>query len=214
MTDTIAMTPENLRVQATADKTQFMASHELIGRKNSHLIGQKVRDVPRILVEKDEPSAAPEPETAPAPVPVPALPPTLDFQSGWIAFDGGVPVGGWGNVRLHDNGNFEYIGHFHVSGAPSYNANLVWVIVDSQGTAITFAKKVHLAGTFESGSRDGDWNDAGNNPLIAQHWAALHAGWHARWNAGVNWDLSGTVDQALDALKVAGTVVATVAAIV
>lgn len=88
------------------------------------------------------------------------------------------------------------------------------MLVASDGQGMSFVRKVHLNGTFEAGSRDGDWNDTGNNPIIAEHWAALQAGWHWRWQANVNWDWGILVKQVEDGLKIAGTVVSSVAAIV
>ena len=122
------------------------------------------------------------------PHPVKTLPDHLDFQTGTITFKGGTPVGGWAQIRLYKNGNWEFWGHFHDSGTPSYDAGIGVVIVASDGTAFTFQAKVHLNGTFESGSRDGNWDKNGRNDLIANKWEALCAGHHWRWQANVNWD--------------------------
>jgi hypothetical protein len=135
------------------------------------------------------------------------------LATGNISFDG-PPVGGWGNIRLYKNGNYEFWGHFHDSGAPSYDAGVAWVIVDNEGTAFTFLSKVHLNGTFEAGSRDGDWNQTGGNETIAQRWPQLCAAYHYRWTANVNWDWGILVKQVEDALKVAGTVIGAVVAVV
>lgn len=157
------------------------------------------------------PPKRPEPTAPPAP---PPLPSTIDFQSGPITFSGGTPVGGWCNLRLYQNGNYEFWGHFHDSGAPSYDAGFLWFIVDNDGQAYTFERKVHLNGTFESGSRDGDWNDQGNSDIIAQRWPYLCAGWHSRWTANVNWDWNILIKQTQDAVQTAGTIVKSVMTIV
>ena len=149
----------------------------------------------------------------PPPPPPPPLPDSLDFQSGAINFSD-LPVGGWGNITIYKNGNFEFWGHFHDSGAPSYDGALSWVIVDSKGFAFTFAHKVHMNGTFEVGSRDGDWDDTGTNGAIADHWADLCAGNTWRWTANVNWDWTIIVEQIEDSLKAAGTIISGVVAVV
>ncbi|WP_321781596.1 hypothetical protein [Paraburkholderia sp. J94] len=143
-----------------------------------------------------------------------ALPASLDFRTNQITFSNGCPVGGWAEIRLYKNGNYEFWGHFHDSGAPSYDAGIAWVIVDNEGTGFSFEAKVHLNGTFESGSRDGDWHQTGNNPQIHAHWAALCAGSHWKWSANVNWDWGILLKQVEDGLKAAGTIVAGVVAVV
>jgi hypothetical protein len=143
-----------------------------------------------------------------------ALPNVLDFKTNQITFNNGCPVGGWAEIRLYKNGNYEFWGHFHDSGAPSYDAGIGWVIVDNEGQGFSFEAKVHLNGTFESGSRDGDWHQTGNRPEINQHWANLCAGSHAKWSANVNWDWGILVKQITDGLKTAGTFVGGVVAVV
>jgi hypothetical protein len=155
----------------------------------------------------------PSAPSTPTPPPPPPLPETLDFQTGSIGFSN-APVGGWGNITMYKNGNYEFWGHFHDSGAPSYDAAVAWVVVDSKGTAFTFAHKVHLNGTFEAGSRDGDWDDTGTNSAIAAHWADLCAGYTWRWTANVNWDWGIIVKQVEDSLKAAGTIIGAVVAVV
>ncbi|WP_157639789.1 hypothetical protein [Burkholderia ubonensis] len=153
------------------------------------------------------------PQEKPEP-PAPVLPDTLDFQTGPITYSNGCPVNGWAQIRLYKNGNYEFRGHFHDSGAPSYDAGIGWVIVDSGGTAFTFEAKVHLNGTFEAGPRDGNWNKSGHNDQIAANWPSLCAGTHWRWSAPVNWDWGILVKQIQDGLKTAGTVIGSVVAVV
>ena len=78
----------------------------------------------------------------------------------------------------------------------------------------TFEVKGHLNGTFESGSRDFDFAQNGENDQLKAAWADLCAGYHWRWSAYVNWDVQAAVDDVVDALKVAGTVIAAVVAVV
>ena len=151
----------------------------------------------------------------PPPPPAPALPTQLGpFSTGTISFDGGVPVGGWSQITLYQDGSYNFSGHFHDSGAPSYNDELGWAIVSSTGVAYTFEHSGHMAGTFESGSRDDDWNISDRNDAIAAGWADLCNGYTWRWQAGVNFDTGALMNSILNALKVTGTVVGTVVAIV
>jgi hypothetical protein len=142
--------------------------------------------------------------------PPPQLPEQLGAWHAAITFSGGVPVGGSSDLTLHQDGSFAFSGHLHVSGAPSYNAAVVWAIKSSDGKLFTFAKNGHLAGTFESGSRDMNWQDNGNNADVAADWAALAHGWQYRWHAGVNMDISSLIDDLKTALQIAGEVIAVV----
>lgn len=149
------------------------------------------------------------------PPPPPALPNELGpFNSGSISFDNGVPVGGWMTLALFQDGSYSFSGHFHDSGAPSYDIDGVWVIVSNSGKAFTFEVKGHMNGTFESGSRDYDFAQNGQNDQIKDAWADLCAGYTWRWSAYVNWDVQAAVDDVVNALKVAGTIIGAVVAVV
>jgi hypothetical protein len=136
------------------------------------------------------------------------------WSTGSITFDNGVPVGGWASLALFQNGDYQFYGHYHVSGAPSYNVEHGWVVVSSAGYAFTFKAAGHLAGTFESGSRDYDWNNTGNNPDIAQRWSELMNGWSYTWSAAVNWDAVSLVNSIVKGMQIAGTVIVAIIAIV
>lgn len=135
------------------------------------------------------------------------------WQTGYITFRGGVPVGGYASLTLRSDGTYEFTGHFHDSGAPSYDVHFVWGVRASDGFAFTFAHRGHMAGTFEAGSRDADWNVTGYNADIAAHWAALQQGWNWRWRANVNWDVAGDLTRIIDALKQVGQVIAVIAVV-
>lgn len=147
--------------------------------------------------------------------PPPQLPSQLGtFQTGYIAFDDPVPVGGSATLTLFQDGSYAFNGSFHDSGAPSYNVDFAWVIVSNSGRAYTFAVQGHMAGTFESGSRDYSWTQNGTNDDVAAHWADLCAGWTYRWTANVNFDAAKALDAIISGLTTAGTVISAVIAVV
>lgn len=157
----------------------------------------------------------PPPPAIQPPPPSPPLPSQIGpFNIGPITFGDGIPVGGNASLTLFKNGTYTFIGHFHDSGAPSYNVQFVWVVVGAGGAALTFEHAGHLAGTFESGSRDNDWTLSGQNDAIAAGWADLARGYNWRWQADVNWEAATAVDQVVSALKTAGTTIAAVVAVV
>jgi hypothetical protein len=150
--------------------------------------------------------------------PPPPPPPTVSqlgpFHTGPIVFGGGVPVGGWSSLSVWSNGAYNFNGHFHDSGATSYDVQIGWAIADGAGTVYTFTKSGHVAGTFEPGSRDFDWNDSGTNPALAAGFNTLAQRYRWQWTARANWDVGALIDSVLAAIRAAGFVVSTVKAIV
>lgn len=136
------------------------------------------------------------------------------WGTGYITFCCGIPVGGYASLTIRADGTYQFSGHFHVSGWPSYNDSFVWVVAASDGTAFSFAHRGHMAGTGQSGSRDDDWNNTGYNESVASHWNALQNHWRYNWRAKVNWDVAGAIGQIIDALKALGQVVAVIITVV
>lgn len=137
------------------------------------------------------------------PPPPPGLPVIGPLSWPNITFDGGVPVGGWANLTLWPDGSYDFEGHFHDSGAPSYNDALAWAIKDTTtNTAYSFLHTGHMAGTFESGSRDDTWSTSGKNDALAAGWANLSAGYVWQANAAVNWDANSLVNEVIAALGI------------
>jgi hypothetical protein len=154
---------------------------------------------------------------APPPAPpefLPAVLPSISLASGPVNFNNGVPVGGWSNLSVYPNGWFNMVGHFHDSGAPSYNVDFVWSIYRPHGVLIQIATQGHMAGTFESGSRDYNWNVQQNRPDIAAEWANLSNGYSWRWDAHVQWDVAAAMDSIRRAIQVAEQIVSVIAIIV
>jgi hypothetical protein len=145
----------------------------------------------------------------------PSLPTQLGpFNAPNINFDNGVPVGGSMSLALFQDGGFSFSGHFHDSGAPSYDVESVWVIVSNSGRAFTFAANGSTHGTFEPGSRNFDFAQNGKNDAIRDAWPDLCDGYHWRWSAYVNWNVKTAVDDAVNDLKTAGVVIGAVVAVV
>ena len=102
----------------------------------------------------------------------PAPPNRLDFDTGWIAFSGSAAVGGPTHVTLHSNGNAEFSGQFHDSGASSYNYGVVVAIMDSKGNTYPFQ---HV-GSVSAQNRNDAWDTPSSNPAVAKNWSALVEG--------------------------------------
>jgi hypothetical protein len=110
------------------------------------------------------------------------------LNTGYITFNGGVPVGGFAQLTLFQSGNFNFNGHFHVSGAPSYNVGFAVGVRSSRGVLYTFLKSGHVAGTFEPGSRDFDWSVQEFRAVLHEDWPNLAVNSTWWWSANVNWD--------------------------
>jgi hypothetical protein len=143
--------------------------------------------------------------------PPPPPPGQLDFNIPSITFDNGVPVGGNAHLTLWNNGNYVFSGHFHDSGATEYNMQLVIAVSDG-AHAYTFEHQGHVSGTFESGSRDNDWNDTGTHPELVASWSNIAARNSWSWKADANSDLSNLVNAAVGILGTGLGIVAIVIA--
>lgn len=150
---------------------------------------------------------------APSPPPSPPPPPELDkleLDTGSIGFNDGVAAGGNSHLSLFPNGAYSFTGHFHDSGAVSYDTSLVWVLKGNSGTAFTFSHKGRIHGTFEAGSRDDDWGESNTNAALAAAWSEISSGYTWHWEAAVNADFGSLIDAAVKAVGAVGTVIAVV----
>lgn len=139
------------------------------------------------------------------------LPDQLDFDWNPINFDNGVPVGGSSHLTIHKDGTYKFTGHFHDSGATEYNMTLAWAIKDSNNNAYTFQHSGHVSGTFESGSRDDDWNIEGQNDSLSSNWANIVASNSGSALSAANIDLTNLVNSLIGTL---GTVLGIVAIVI
>lgn len=134
------------------------------------------------------------------------------WDTGYITFSGGIPVGGYAQLTLHRNGAYYFSGHFHVSGAPSYNTGLAFAVRSGNGTVYTFAhRRGVIYGSFWAGSRDDDWGDSGVSPALAAGWVDLSNAWSYHWSATVNLDIGALVHSVVEAVGHAAMVIAIVA---
>lgn len=173
---------------------------------SSQFRADRISEIWRLL--HPEQDAAPPP---PAP-PEPPLPDLLGpFTWNPITFGGGVPVGGWAQLTLFRNGAVNFTGHFHVSGAPSYNVTCTYAVRAADGTVFTFTKTGRVHGTFETGSRDFDWGDNPTNTAVGADWANLAASWSWQAKAGANADIGALVGSAVQAVGQAASVIAIIA---
>lgn len=121
-----------------------------------------------------------------------------------------VPVGGWTQLTLRQDGSWNFSGHLRDSGLPSYDDSVVWAVKNTGTDEIyLFPHTGRTHGTLEAGSRDDDWDDSGTNAALASGWASLFTGgYHWSCRAGVNIDAGSIIDAAEKAAGVAATVIA------
>jgi hypothetical protein len=139
------------------------------------------------------------------------VPPALDFNFAPIVFSSGIAAGGYAHLALRQDGTYTFSGHFHDSGGAAYKTALAWVVKDLAGQAYTFQHAGSIAGTFESGSRDDNWNINGSSGAIADGWANIAGGAVQRAQANVDTDLTSLLSTVKTAISVAGAVIAVVA---
>ena len=183
-------------------------------RPNSDTIRSVSQRLSSLFFPADTSSPTAPPPASPPPASPPPAPPHLDridVDAPSIVFGNGVPVGGTAHLTLFPNGAYSFSGHFHDSGATSYDMEMVIVIKSSTNNVFTFAHKGRVHGTFEAGSRNDDWGDSNTNPALAAAWADLSAGNTWRWNAAANFDLGALVEQTVKAIGEAAAIIAIVA---
>src|SRR5690242_19064446 len=100
-----------------------------------------------------------------------------------ITFSSGVALGGWFDLALTRQGDISFSGHFHDSGADSYDTTLVVVLMTPEGLAYSVTHQGRTHGTFESGSRDDDWAVNEHSDMVAKNWDAQFAQARWRWSA-------------------------------
>lgn len=125
-----------------------------------------------------------------------AIPDHLDFHTNHT-FPDGVAAGGWSQVTVFSNGNVQFSGHMHDSGAAEYDYSVACLLVDADNYGYSMGHTGKIAGTFESGSRDDDWNESTTNGLISQGWRPLMARASLHTDAQVNIDLGGLLNSVI-----------------
>jgi hypothetical protein len=105
-----------------------------------------------------------------------------------IAFDNGVPVGGWAEITISKDGSYRFTGHLHDSGALSYDTEVKVRLRGVSGQLYELPAHTGIVnGTFTIGSRDDDWDMSGHAPWIASAWDDLE-GSTAIFNAEADGD--------------------------
>jgi hypothetical protein len=86
-------------------------------------------------------------------------------------------------LTLTRHGDISFSGHFHDSGADSYDTTLVVVLITPDGLAYSVSHQGTTHGTFDPGSRDDDWAANTQSNPISANWDNQFAlaGW--RWSA-------------------------------
>jgi hypothetical protein len=126
-----------------------------------------------------------------------------------ITFSNGVPVGGWFNLTMNSSGQVTISGHYHDSGATTYDEDLVVSWRTNTGVAFEASHSFTTYGTFDSGSRDSFWNQSSVDPSVTANWAAISTG-SGHWTADANLNLGAIWND----IQTAYTVIKTAAPIV
>jgi hypothetical protein len=63
----------------------------------------------------------------------------LDFTFPNVTFTGGAPIGGNATVKLYQNGDYQFTGHFHKSSIVPYSYGIAIGVRDGAGRVYSFA---------------------------------------------------------------------------
>lgn len=139
------------------------------------------------------------------------LPEFLNFHQDYV-FPDGVALGGWSNVSFHSNGDIDFSGHMHDSGAIDYDFSVVWVFSDADTRAYSLTRSDKVAGTFNiGGSRDSDWPpppSSTNNAAVSRNWRAIVAQMNWNTKASEDWNTDALVKTVSTGLTIAGSIIA------
>ena len=135
-----------------------------------------------------------------------SLPQLGPLETGAIHFDSGAPVRGWAQLTLFQTGVVNFSGHFHDSGATSYDVSLAVAVRSQAGVLYAFGSAGHMAGTFEPGSRDFNWGREEHRDAVRDDWAniAVNSTWW--WHASVNLNLASSLEAVKNLAQTVGAV--------
>ena len=136
----------------------------------------------------------------------------ISFDAGAISFADGIAAGGGAQIVLTPDGNVQFQGWMHDSGAAAYNYSVAVAIIDADTRAYTVGHTGNVAGTFESGSRDDPWNGSGPNPLVAANWRSLNAHAEAHFQSNISTDIGALLNSILTAVGTTAAVIALIIA--
>jgi hypothetical protein len=146
------------------------------GQKTVRFNAEKTKQLP-FIIELGREITGGEP-----PAPIPRSLDVITIHSQYITFDGGCPVGMYGNASCFSNGAWNLSVHMHNSGAIGFNGALVLALrVD--GAIFVFPVHGSMGGIL-GGSRDFDINTSSPQPNIALAEAMRRAnGYQTTWRA-------------------------------
>jgi hypothetical protein len=153
----------------------------------------------------------------PKPPPPPPSPDVLSYPVQQLTWPDSTPVGGWVQLSMHKDGNWNYSGHLHDSGFLSENDVVVWGIKNLDTNEIfLFRHTGQMSGTAGltfGGSRDDDWDESGNNGPLADSWDGFFkvgGGRQSVVQAKVTSDLDSVVKDVTTILGIAAAIIAVV----
>lgn len=123
----------------------------------------------------------------------------LKFQQP-IESGGAAALGGWAGVNISYDGQIQWHGHAHDSGADGYDFGVAFY-VRSGDQLVALSHNGSVGGTVTSGSRDHDWEEIHpRNDLVLSHlanYATAQASMNMQYTSHIGQTLEGVVSFAL-----------------
>jgi hypothetical protein len=139
-----------------------------------------------------------------------AIPATqsMSFDSGYIGFADGIPVGGSVQVTVSQNGSFAITGSFRNHGILPQEVKGVVELTSPSGRVWTHDFSTNMSGVIGSGTRTGSIDIQDWDSTLANNWADFEGGIvQTTTGVGVDWGWIG--DKVKSFAEIAGTAFAT-----
>jgi hypothetical protein len=125
------------------------------------------------------------------------LPFELHHHWNVVSLGEGVPVQGEAHLVLYRTGSYRFWGRFHNAGLLEHRIGLGYAVPFAAGGnngGLTFVHQGKVSNGI-LGSRDDEWIEMGNSPLIGRNWAAIVVARKGAGRVRADWDLKGLAEE-------------------
>jgi hypothetical protein len=128
------------------------------------------------------------------------VPPVLEINFPHIVFKSGVAADADTHLTFRQDGTYTFSGHFHDSGAASYDVSIAAAVKDSLNQAYVCVQSGHIGGLVDPANRTFPWDYTKQDARISDFWPNIVMGYSAQAHADISVNESALVSGVIDAL--------------